>query len=106
MIRVNPLTDDKIFCLSKLNSFANASQNIKIVHHRIENIVDKEEIAGYQHFLLFPQYFQKAFPPVRQNSSLCGNGLKEKKYDSTCRQIALYTRGSESLNTFPHNDTF
>ena len=27
---------------------------------RIENIEGKEENAGYQHFLLFQQYFQKA----------------------------------------------
>ena len=26
----------------------------------MENIVDKGENAGYQHFLLFPQCFQKA----------------------------------------------
>ena len=26
----------------------------------LENIVRKEEHAGYHHFLLFPQYFQKA----------------------------------------------
>ena len=26
---------------------------------RVENIVGKEEIAGYQQFLLFPQCFQK-----------------------------------------------
>ena len=25
----------------------------------VENIVGKGENAGYQHFLLFPQYFQK-----------------------------------------------
>ena len=29
---------------------------------RAENIVGKAENAGYQHFLLFPQSFQKAFP--------------------------------------------
>ena len=27
---------------------------------RVENIAGKGENAGYQHFLLFPQYFQKA----------------------------------------------
>ena len=27
---------------------------------RVENIVRKGENAGYRHFLLFPQYFQKA----------------------------------------------
>ena len=30
------------------------------VFDRVENIVGKGENAGYQHFLLFPQCFQKA----------------------------------------------
>ena len=30
---------------------------------RVENIVDKGENAGYQYFLLFPQYFQKPSCP-------------------------------------------
>ena len=62
---VNPLPDDKVLGLSKLKAFAddklNITQNIKVVFHRIKNIVGKEENAGYQHFLLFPQCFQKAF---------------------------------------------
>ena len=29
------------------------------VLERVENIEGKGENAGYQHFLLFPQYFQK-----------------------------------------------
>ena len=33
----------------------------KFVPHKIENIVGKEENAGYQPFSLFPQYFQKVF---------------------------------------------
>ena len=69
----NPLPDDKLLGLPKLKAFAddklNVTQNVKVVFHRIENIVGKEENAGYQHFLLFPQCFQKAFPPVRQKSS-------------------------------------
>ena len=32
----------------------------KTVLDKIENTVGKEENAGYQHFLLFPQCFQKA----------------------------------------------
>ena len=60
-----PLADDKILGLQKLKAFAddksNVTQNIKIVFHRIVNIVEKEENAGYQHFLLFPQCFPKAF---------------------------------------------
>ena len=29
---------------------------------RIENIVGKGENAGYKHFLLFPQFFQRLIP--------------------------------------------
>ena len=60
-----PLPDDSILDSPKLKAFAddklNTTQNIKVVFHRIENIVGKEENAGYQHFLLFPQCFQKPF---------------------------------------------
>ena len=61
----NPLPDDKILGLPKLKAFADdkliVTQNIKVAFHRIENIVGKEENAGYQYFLLFLQCFQKAF---------------------------------------------
>ena len=30
---------------------------------RVENIVEKGENAGYQHFLLFPRCFQRGFYP-------------------------------------------
>ena len=33
------------------------------LYDKVENIVGKGENAGYQHFLLFPQCFQKAFFP-------------------------------------------
>ena len=63
---INPLPDDKILGLPKLKAFAdeklNVTQDMKVVFHRIENIVGKEENAGYQHFLLFSRCFQKAFP--------------------------------------------
>ena len=62
---VNPLPDDKILRLPKLKAFtdniSNVTQNIKVGLYRIENFVEKEENAGYQHFLLFPYCFQKAF---------------------------------------------
>ena len=65
MMNINPLTDDKILDLPIVKAFAddklNVTQNIKVVFHRIENFVRKEENAGYQHFLPFPQCFQKAF---------------------------------------------
>ena len=42
----------------------------------VENIVGKGENAGYQHFLLFPQCFEKAsFLDTSKEVSLCGNGL-------------------------------
>ena len=89
----NPLPDDKILGLPKLKAFAglklNVTQNIKVVFQRIENIVGKEENAGYQHFLLFPNVFKGFFPPVRQKSSLCGKGFKD----------ALELRGEKSLES-------
>ena len=60
-----PVPDDKILGLPRLKAFAddksNVTLNIKVVFHWIENIVGKEENAGYQHFFLFPQCFQKTF---------------------------------------------
>ena len=38
----------------------NVTKTIISLCDRVENIVGKEENAGYQHFLLFPQCFQKA----------------------------------------------
>ena len=39
----------------------NVAQNMISVFDRVENIAGKGENAGYQHFLLIPQCFQKAF---------------------------------------------
>ena len=36
------------------------TQKLKFTLGGVENIVGKGENAGYQHFLLFPQCFQKA----------------------------------------------
>ena len=50
---------------SKLKVFAdnktNVNEKLKFVFGIVENIVGKGENAGDQHFLLFPQCFQKAF---------------------------------------------
>ena len=55
------LPDDKSLDWYKLKAFADdkiiVTKDIKVVFHRIENTVGKEENAGYQHFLLFPQCF-------------------------------------------------
>ena len=50
--------------MTKLKVFADDKINVAkmmiSVFARVENIVGKGENAGYQHFLLFPQCFQKA----------------------------------------------
>ena len=57
------MTNKPNYITTKLNEFAdykiNVAQMIISVLDRVENIVGKGENAGYQHFLLFPQCFQK-----------------------------------------------
>ena len=51
----------------------NVIEKLKFVLETIENIVrGKEENAGYQHFLPFPQCFQKALYTGLLNVGLCG----------------------------------
>ena len=63
-VDINHLPNDKILDVTKLKAFAddkmNVAQMMISVFDRMENIVGKGENAGYQHFLLFPQCFQKA----------------------------------------------
>ena len=62
----NPLPNEKILDQSKFKIFAddkmNVTKQLKFVLGRVEYNVGKEENAGYQHLLLFPQCFQKASP--------------------------------------------
>ena len=53
----------------------NLNEKLKLVFGRVENIVSKGENPCHQHFLLFPQHFQKDFVQVSQKSGLCGNVL-------------------------------
>ena len=61
---VNSLPNDKILDWPKLKAFAhdkmNVTEKFELVLERVQNIVGKGENAGYLHFLLFPQCFQKA----------------------------------------------
>ena len=66
---LNSLPNDKTLNQFKFKVVANdkiiVTQRLKFVLGRIENIVGKGENAGFQHFLLFPQCFQKlSFPEV------------------------------------------
>ena len=62
--KLSSLPNDKMLDQFKLETFADGkkkvTEKLKIVWGRVENIVGKQENAGYQHFLLFPQCFQKA----------------------------------------------
>ena len=61
---LNSLPNDKILDQRKFKAFADDTINVtKNVKRRVENIARKEENAGYQHFLLFSQCFQKATFP-------------------------------------------
>ena len=59
----NPVPNNKILDWSKLIAFAydkvNVTEKQKFFSGWLENIVGKGENSGYQHFLIFPQRFQK-----------------------------------------------
>ena len=59
-----PLPKNKILDVTKLKAFADklnvASLMISLLD-RVENTVEKGENAGYQHFLLFQQFFFQIF---------------------------------------------
>ena len=64
-----PLLFTKFFYWWKLKTFAddkiNVTKNRNSFWEWVENFVGKGENASYQHFLLFPQCFQKlSFPEV------------------------------------------
>ena len=67
VLTLNPLPDDKILESSKLKELEDDNfkfdQNGRKLSKLVENTVEKEEIARYEQFLLFPQYFQKACFP-------------------------------------------
>ena len=65
LLMLNPLPNNKILDQSKLKAIADEKLKViqlaKFVLDKTENIVGKEENAGYKHFLLFPQCFQNTF---------------------------------------------
>ena len=82
-LHFNPLADDKILDWSKLKAFADDNLNVaKIMislYDRVENIVGKGENAGNQHFLLFPQCFQKASFPEASKGVIVWEWDKDMK---------------------------
>ena len=60
----NWLLNDKILPLTKLKAIADNKFDVTEMMisflERVENIVEKGENAGYQHFLLFPNVFKSS----------------------------------------------
>ena len=54
---------------------------------RVENIVGKGENAGYQHFLLFPQCYQKASFSMSIKLELCGKSLRGRGKWDECGKL-------------------
>ena len=77
----NSVPSDKILSWSKFKAFAddkaNVAQIIISVFDKVENIVGKGENASYQHFLLFPRYFQTASYSGCKKSGLCDRELSQ-----------------------------
>ena len=61
----NSLAKDEILDKSKLQAsgdgIINVAEKLKFALGMVENTVGKGENAVYQHFLLFPQCFQKTY---------------------------------------------
>ena len=80
----NSSPNSKILDWSKFKAYADhtikVTQKLKFVLEVVENIMGKGENTGYQHFLLFPEYFQNiSFSGLLiKKSGLCGIELKKR----------------------------
>ena len=104
MFKLKAIADDKInltpilnFVLVRVESIV-LTPILNFVLVRVENIVGKGENAGYQHFLLFPTMFSKAFFLwVVKGLDLFGKEL------NSCKTVSMLPRvqdGACRSNTF------
>ena len=63
----------------KADDKINVNEKLNFGIGRVENIVGKGQNAGYHHFLLFPQCFQRLLSHGHSKLRLCGKGLKRVK---------------------------
>ena len=77
---------------TKFKAFADKKSNNAYmsvsVYYSVENIMGKGENAGYKHFLLFLQCFQKASSMGGKLYGLCGKEVKTlpENFWKTCRK--------------------
>ena len=76
---LNSLPSDKFLDWFKLIAFTddkiNVNGKLNFDYRRIENIVGKGKHTGFQHFLLFLQFFLMPSFSGSFKSELCGEGL-------------------------------
>ena len=77
-LTLNYIPNNKMLDLFELKTFADDKSNVADImislFHGVENIAGKGENAGSQHFLLFPQCFQKPLSITLKVEIVC-NGL-------------------------------
>ena len=82
------------FGRSKLKVFAddkiNVNEKLKLGLGRLESIVGKGENAGYQHFLLFLQCFQKRFVSGSSKVGIVWQRIKIPLYNSNICLQAIF----------------
>ena len=71
----------------------------KIFLEMTENIVGKGENAGYQHFLLFPQFFQMSLSEGRLSYGMRGKGLDGENYLFPTYQTSLCESARELFHS-------
>ena len=90
----NSLPSDKIFDWLKLKAFAddklNMNKKLNFVLESVENIVGKGVNAGYQHFLLFPQCFQKFSFSASLISQRCQDCVGKSSMTKTTASVTIH----------------
>ena len=110
-IHLNSSPNDKNLDWTKLKAFAddkiNVNETLKLVFGRVENIVGKGENAGYQHFLLFPQCFQKLSLSGSLKSQDCVvKVLKGNTGTEICLTLYHTIPSFNDLDPFPNKPWF
>ena len=114
LLQCCPMIKFSVDISSSADDKLNLTQNVKVVFHRIENIVGKEENAGYQHFLLFPQCFHKAFTSSASKVVIVWyrDNLRCIRTGSQLLMMANFTCyylmpfAGHNINTFPNKPWF
>ena len=93
VVKVWPITRRQILDYSKLKEFADDNfkfdENGRKLSKRVENTVEKGEIACYEQFLLFPKRFQKACFPGASKGVIVWEWVNSLPNDKVVCIIAL-----------------